>query len=256
MQENHSTLGVTISLSSKIVLITGGTRGIGKAIADKYLSAGASVILTGTKKSEIDLLNEKSQSDNIRYMYADFSIPDSVSSFLTEIGKLEKIDVLINNAGINKINLNTETSEEDYDLLDDINLKAPYLLCREVSKIMKRNGYGRIINITSIWSTITRSGRSLYTATKWGLVGLTKTLAVELAPYDILVNAVAPGFTMTELTATTNSEEELHKIADIIPIKRPAQPDEIASLVLFLGSNLNTYITAQNITIDGGYTNV
>jgi len=141
-------------------------------------------------------------------------------------------------------------------MLNNINLKAPYLISREVSRTMKRNGYGRIVNITSIWSTITRPGRSLYALTKSGIVGLTRTLAVELAESNILVNAVAPGFTMTELTASTNTPEEIGKITGMIPIKRMALPEEIANLVLFLCSDLNSYLTGQNIVIDGGYTNV
>jgi 3-oxoacyl-[acyl-carrier protein] reductase len=247
---------VKIDLSGKIALITGGTRGIGKAIADKFLDAGASVILTGTKIDEIERLNSGNTSERIKYLQADFSNHISTSEFLATLQTFDKIDILINNAGVNKISLNTETTLEDYVFLNDVNLKAPYLLCREISKLMKTNGYGRIVNITSIWSAITRSGRSLYTATKWGIVGLTKTLSVELAPYGILVNSVGPGFTLTELTATTNTPQEIEKIAEIIPMKRFAQPVEIANLVLFLSSGLNSYLTGQNIIIDGGYTNV
>ena len=121
---------------------------------------------------------------------------------------------------------------------------------------MKKNGYGRIVNITSIWSVITRPGRSIYTTAKFAIAGLTKTLAIELAEYNILVNSVGPGFTITELTATTNTSEEIKKITDIIPIKRMAQPIEIANTILFLCSDLNTYLTGQNIIVDGGYTNV
>lgn len=253
---SNSISEVKIDLSGQKALITGGTRGIGRAIADKMLSAGASVILTGTKKEEIDRLNNENSSDRISYLQVDFSNSESTSEFLSKVQLMDRIDILVNNAGINKIALNTETTLEDFDLLNDVNLKAPYLVSREVSKLMKKNKYGRIVNITSIWSAVTRSGRSLYTATKWGIVGLTKTLAVELAPFEILVNAVGPGFTLTELTASTNTPEEIEKMADIIPMKRFAQPSEIANLVLFLSSNLNSYLTAQNIIIDGGYTNV
>jgi 3-oxoacyl-[acyl-carrier protein] reductase len=252
----NSISNIKIDLSGKIALITGGTRGIGKAIAERFLDAGASVILTGTKINDIEKLNNNKTSDRVTYLQVDFSDQNSVNALLTEISSYNKIDVLINNAGVNKIALNTETTNEDFDLLNDINVRGPYILCREVSKLMKKNGYGRIVNITSIWSVITRPGRSIYTTAKFAIAGLTKTLAVELAEYNILVNSVGPGFTMTELTATTNTPEEIKKITDIIPIKRMAQPIEIANTILFLCSDLNTYLTGQNIIVDGGYTNV
>ncbi len=248
---------VKLELQERVALITGGTRGIGKAIAHRFLEAGANVIVTGTKKDEIERLNAESDKDkSISYLQVDFSKEDSVHDFLAKVKKLRRIDILINNAGINKVALNTDSRTEDFELLCDINLKGPYLLCREVSKLMKIQGYGRIVNITSIWSAITRPGRSIYTTTKFAIAGLTKTLAVELAEYNIMVNSVAPGFTLTELTANTNTPEEIEGINKQIPIKRMAQPIEIANLVLFLCSELNSYMTGQNIIIDGGYTNV
>jgi len=247
---------ITIDLSGRLALITGGTRGIGKAIADRFLEAGASLILTGTKATEIEKLNREKADERVSYLQVDFSDANSVDTFITNIASYSKIDILINNAGVNKIALNTETTDEDFDLLNDINVKGPYVVCREVSKLMKKNGYGRIVNITSIWSAITRPGRSIYTTTKFAIAGLTKTLAIELGEYNILVNSVAPGFTLTELTATTNTPEELKKITDLIPMKRMAQPVEIANTILFLSSDLNSYLTGQNIIVDGGYVNV
>ena len=179
-----------------------------------------------------------------------------MSDFINNTLPKFQIDILINNAGINKIDLNINTTDNDFDLLNDVNLKGPYILTREVSKQMKIKGYGRIVNITSIWSVVSRSGRSLYSLTKWGILGLTKTLSIELAENNILVNSVAPGFTKTDLTQSTNSKDELKTINSLIPMKRMAEPLEIANLVAFLSSNLNTYITGQNIVIDGGYTNV
>lgn len=253
---SESASNIKIDLTGKIALITGGTRGIGRSIADLFLEAGATVILTGTKPAEVERLNNENLNNRVSYLAVDFSNDASTAEFISKIQAMDRIDILINNAGINKINLNVDTATEDYDLLNNVNLKGPYLLCREVSKLMIKNKYGRIVNITSIWSAVTRSGRSLYTATKWAIAGLTKTLAVELAPYEILVNSVGPGFTLTELTASTNTPEEIEKMAAIIPMKRFAQPVEIANLILFLSSSLNTYLTAQNLIIDGGYTNV
>lgn len=252
----NSTSSIKIDLTGKIALVTGGTRGIGKAIGEQMMKAGAQVILTGTKEEEINSLNESKKSLKLSYKAVDFSENKSILLFLDWIKGLGKIDILINNAGVNRINLNIDTITEDYDYLNKINLKTPYLLCREVSKLMKTNNYGRIVNISSIWSSITKPGRSLYSLTKWGLIGLTKTLAIELAEDNILVNSVSPGFTLTELTTSTNTPEEIKTIAEMIPIKRMAQPIEIANLVLFLSSDLNSYLTGQNIIIDGGYTNV
>jgi 3-oxoacyl-[acyl-carrier protein] reductase len=248
--------GVSIDLKDKVALITGGTRGIGKSIVEVFMKAGASVLVTGTKKDEIDRLNINKDSDRIHYLYLDLSLEESVNEFVNKILPNHNINILINNAGINKIDLNINTTNDDYDLLNNINLKGPYILSRELSKKMKENGFGRIVNITSIWSVISRPGRTLYSLTKWGIVGLTKTLSTELAGENILVNSVAPGFTKTELTDSTNTLEELNRIKSLIPVRRFADPIEIANLVLFLSSDLNTYITGQNIVIDGGYTNV
>lgn len=233
-----------LTFNDKHILVTGGTRGIGKAIAEEFLLQGATVTITGTSKDYKGELN---------YRALDLLDENSVNEFLAWLSS-QTIDVLINNAGINKVLTNTDTDNTDFENLINVNLRGPYILCREVSRTMKNKGYGRIVNISSIWSSITRPKRSLYSASKSGLVGLTKTLAVELAKYDVLVNCVAPGFTMTELTKNTNTKEELENLAKAIPIERLAKPNEIANLVVFLSSDKNTYLTGQNIIIDGGYT--
>lgn len=235
---------MNFSFKDKHVLITGGTRGIGKAIAEEFQALDANVTITGTSAN---------YQGGFAYKQLDLLDDQSMEGFVSWLST-QTIDVLINNAGINKVLENTETENSDFDMLLDVNLKGPYILCREVSKTMKSKGYGRIVNISSIWSTITRAKRSLYSASKFGLVGLTKTLAVELAEHNVLVNSVAPGFTLTELTKETNTAEELNNLAQIIPIKRLASPTEIANLVLFLSSDKNTYLTGQNVVIDGGYT--
>ena len=248
-----------IDFKGKTVLITGATRGIGKAIAECMNNAGANLILTGTRQDEIDqlnYLNREKDINNVTYIQADFSDNDSTKLFLERIEEYPQIDICINNAGVNKINKFEETSQDDFKWINDVNINAPYQILKIVGPKMIKQNYGRIVNIASIWSIVTRPGRSMYTLSKNALVGLTQALAVEWASHNILVNAVSPGFTSTELTKTTNSLEQLEAIKNDIPIKRMANPDEIAKIVTFLCSDLNTYLTGQNIIVDGGYTNV
>jgi 3-oxoacyl-[acyl-carrier protein] reductase len=249
-------MSLTFDFKGKHILITGATRGIGAAIAKDFFNAGANLILTGADQGKIDFLNEtnkENQIKNIQYIQADFSDDGSFNKFLLEVKKYGRIDICINNAGINRLNFVDRTRREDFELLTKVNLRAPFMICRQLCHSMKRSNYGRIINIASIWSIITKEQRSIYTTTKSGIVGMTKTLAVELAPYNILVNAISPGFTMTELTKATNTEKEINDITSQIPINRLAQPEEISKVVLFLASDLNTYITGQNIIADGGF---
>lgn len=247
---------IQIDLKGKTAIVTGGIRGIGKAICERLIAAGAHIIATGTKTTEVDELNKQNNNTQISFLCVDFTDDHSIQLFLSKLRNIPKIDILINNAGVNRINLNTDTNSNDFDYINNVNLKAPYLLCREVSNIMKANKNGKIVNISSIWSVVSRPGRSLYSMSKWGLVGLTKTLSIELAEHNILVNTVSPGFTLTDLTKSTNSVKDITKLTRMIPIKRMAQPIEIANLVLFLCCDLNSYITGQNIIIDGGYTSV
>ena len=242
--------------SGKIALVTVGTRGIGKAIAESFLELGAEVIITGTRDVDVAALEKAGTKGLIHYLRADFSDEQSTLDFLSKLEEFQRIDICVNNAGVNRIQGFCETSLEDYEWIHAVNLKAPYMVLKTVARKMVQNGYGRIVNIASIWSVVTRHSRSLYTTTKCGLVGLTKTLSVELASRNVLVNAVSPGFTMTELTMQTNTPDEIEKIAGLIPIKRLADPSEIASIVVYLCSDLNTYLTGQNMVVDGGYTNV
>lgn len=248
-----------IDFTNRTALVTGATRGIGKSIADCLHASGADLILTGTKAEEVMNLNRENEANgvtNIHYLQADFSDVESTRLFLEKLNAYNRIDICINNAGVNKINDFTDTTNEDFDWLHTINLKVPYQILKIIGPKMIAANYGRIVNIASIWSVVTRPGRSMYTSSKNALVGLTKTLAIEWAMHNVLVNAVSPGFTLTELTKTTNTSDQLEALERIIPAKRMADPIEMARVVAFLCSDLNTYLTGQNITIDGGYTNV
>ncbi|MCE2663453.1 MAG: SDR family NAD(P)-dependent oxidoreductase [Microcystis wesenbergii TW10] len=215
-------------------LITGGSRGLGAAMASLLEDQGVEVIAPTR-----DVL--------------DLSRMESIAAYIaSEQGK--GFDIIINNAGINLLNELTHVKDEDWQIMLQVNLTAPMALIRGFSPYMKAQKWGRIVNISSIFSLVTRENRSAYSATKAGLNGLTRTAAVELAPHGILVNAVCPGYVETELTFVNNSPEQLAAITATIPLQRLAQPHEIAKLVSFLCSEENTYLTGQTLVIDGGFT--
>lgn len=248
-----------IQFQNKVVLITGATRGIGKQLALDFEKLGASLILTSTNAIQVKNLNqelEKNNKQNIKYICVDFSNENSSIEFADQLSKYERIDVCVNNAGINKINYIYDTLITDWDNIINVNLKAPFLILREISKIMKKHGYGRIVNIASIFGTISKQKRVIYSTSKSGLIGFTKAAALDLAPFNVLVNCVSPGFVLTDLTKRILTEAEMQELVALIPVGRMASIEEISKVVLFLSSDLNTYITGQNIIVDGGYVNV
>ena len=247
-------MAVEINFKGKVALVTGGTRGIGKSIVDQFLLAGANVLATGTNLTTIEKLNHKNENSCLKYLQLNLNDPENVKSFINNISTSFSVDILINNAGINIVEEATEILDEDFQKIYEINVHGPFLLAQAFGKKMIEKKWGRIVNIASIWSVVTRNGRLSYSTSKMALLGINKTLAIEWAKYNVLVNCVSPGFTMTELTAKTNTKEELKIIENNIPQNRMAIPKEIAYGVLFLSSELNSYIVGQNIIIDGGYT--
>ena len=218
----------------RTALVTGGARGIGKAICQRFEQAGYRVV--APTRGELEL-----------------SSSQSVAAYVAaHCG--ETFDVIINNAGINDVHEIEEITDEEIQRAMDINLIAPIKLIRGLVGGMKRQRYGRIVNIGSIWAVVSKPGRCVYAATKNGIHGVTNTLAVELAPYNILVNTLCPGFTLTELTRKNNTLEQMQQICSDIPMGRMAEPEEIAEVAYFLASEQNTYLTGQKITADGGFT--
>lgn len=229
-------------MNKKKVLVTGGTRGIGKSIFELFKKNGHDVYITGTSLPEIP--NEK-------YYQVDFSNSESFEKFIFEISS-KKFDILINNVGTNIIKNQSDVSIVEWSKMIDVNLKSIYFISQSILKNMPSGG--KIINISSIFGVVSKELRSLYSTTKFGINGLTKSLSLEYAHKNILINSISPGFTNTELTSKSLTEEQSSELKKQVPLNRFAEPNEIAELVFFLSSEKNSYITGQNIIIDGGFT--
>ena len=215
------------------VLITGGSRGIGKATAEKFRSCGYEV--EAPTRQELNLTDKA-----------------SIAAYV-EKHRDTYFDVIVNNAGSNDIHEIEDITDEEIEQMTALNLIAPIKLIRGFAGKMKENRYGRIVNIGSIWAVVSKPGRCVYSATKNGIHGVTNTMAVELAPYNILENTVCPGFTMTEMTKKNNTPEQIEELSREIPMQRLAEPEEMAEVIYFLCSEQNTYLTGQKITVDGGF---
>jgi NAD(P)-dependent dehydrogenase (short-subunit alcohol dehydrogenase family) len=229
-------------------VVTGATRGIGYAIAERLLKDGLDVVVTGT-------------SDNgeypigAEYYPVDFLNDDSVMSFVNYL-KNNQIDILVNNAGINKIGEFSTIDINDFDRILRVNLRTPFLLCQAVIPHMKAQKWGRIVNITSIFGQISKEYRAAYSTSKFGLDGMTAALSAEVSEMGILANSIGPGFIDTELTRNILGDKGIAELQERVPMKRLGQPNEIASFVSWLVSEENTYMTGQNLMIDGGFTRV
>ncbi|MBK8551524.1 MAG: 3-oxoacyl-[acyl-carrier-protein] reductase [Ignavibacteria bacterium] len=232
----------------KIVLVTGGSRGIGKAIAESLADAGATVIVTYKNAIDESYFNSK----NIKHFKCDVADLKSVQEVVDSIVKeFTKIDVLVNNAGITKDGLLMRMSEEDWDVVLDTNLKGVFNMTKAVTRSMMSKRYGKVINITSIVGIMGNAGQANYVASKAGVIGFTKSVAKELASRNININAIAPGFIETEMTGKL-SEEVKQNYLNSIPLKKFGTGQDIANAVKFLASDESAYITGQTICVDGG----
>ena len=242
-------------LTDKIALVTGAGRGIGRAAALRLAGQGAYVYLKyqGSKEAAQEAVEEiirnGGRAEALQCNVADF---DACAQMIeTIIQKSGRLDILVNNAGITKDGLLMKMSEEDYDRVLEVNLKGTFNTIRHASRYLLKQRSGRIINITSVSGILGNAGQANYSASKAGVIGLTKSVARELAPRGILVNAVAPGFVQTDMTDAL-PEKVKAQMLEQIPLRRSAQPEEIADVVLFLASGQSSYMTGQVLSVDGG----
>jgi len=238
-------------LTNKTALVTGASGGIGEAIATTLHAQGATVAISGTRKEKLDEVAAK-LDDRVHVTPCNLSDKEAVSALVGQAEEaMGKVDILVNNAGITKDNLFMRMKDEEWDDVIAVNLSASFTLMRSAIRGMMRARSGRIVNITSISAFIGNPGQANYAASKAGLVGMSKSLAREIAPRGITVNCIAPGFISTPMTDDLN-EKQTEAIAQAIPSGVFGEPNDIASAVLYLSSDEAKYMTGQTLHINGG----
>ena len=240
-----------IDLSGRTALVTGSTRGIGRAIAEALAGAGARVAVVGRDQAKAAEA-AAAIGGGAQGFAADVGDPASITALVERVEKaFGQIDILVNNAGLTRDNILFRIKDEDWDTVIDANLRGAFLAIRATSRGMIKRRWGRIINIASIVGITGNKGQANYAASKAGLIGLTKSVAKELGSRNVLVNAVAPGFIETDMTAAMTPEARA-ALSGQIPLERLGSPTDIAGVVTFLASEYAAYITGQTLVVDGG----
>ena len=239
-----------IDFKNKKILITGATGGIGKALVKKFTSLEGNVLATGTKSEKLDLL--KKEFPEINILKFDISEHSKIEEFIENVNsQLTSLDVVVNNAGITLDNLSLRMKNEEWQKVIDINLTSTFLLCKYAIKKMLKNKYGRIVNITSIVGHTGNIGQANYAASKSGMIGMTKSLAIEYAKKNITLNCVSPGFIQSNMT-----DKILESIKAVltskIPMSKLGSGEDVANTVAFLSSDAASYITGETIHVNGG----
>ncbi len=241
-------------LKDRVALITGGARGIGRDIALLFAQEGSDVAICDVNQEALDATKKEIESLGRRAEGFVVDVTDlaQVEDMVNKIlDKFQKIDILVNNAGITRDNLIVRMSEKDFDSVIAVNLKGTFNCTKSVSKVMMKQRYGRIISIASIIGIMGNAGQANYAASKAGIIGLTKSVAKELASRNVNVNAIAPGFIETDMTAKLADDVKAQMLT-LIPLNRFGKANDVAKVALFLASEASSYITGQVIQVDGG----
>ena len=240
-----------IDLKNTNIIITGATGGIGKSIVEKLYNLNANIIAIGTNLEKLNII--KSRFNNVSTIKFDISNHDKLDQLIEDCDKIfeNKIDILINNAGITSDNLSLRMKNDEWNKVININLTSSFLLSKNAIKKMLKNKSGKIINITSVVGHTGNFGQANYAASKAGLVGMSKSLALEYGKKNIKVNCVSPGLIKSEMTDKI-SESFIKSLKDKIPLERFGIPDDVANVVVFLCSGMSDYITGETIHVNGG----
>lgn len=240
-----------MDFTNKTVIVTGSGRGIGKEIVGRFIECGARSVICDLDQAAVERVASEFGSSAIG-IKCDVTRADDVQRLFEEaVVKFGKVDIVVNNAGITRDTLLVRMDEKDWDMVLDINLKGAFLVAKMAAKLMMKQRHGRIVNISSVVGISGNAGQANYSASKAGLIGLTKTAAKELAPRGITVNAVAPGFIETDMTAALPDAAK-NMFLDNIALKRAGSPSDVASAVMFFASDEASYVTGQVLAVDGG----
>jgi len=239
-----------ISFKNKNILITGASGGIGKDLVKKFVSLGGNVLGSGTKTEKLDLLRK--QYPNIKVKKFDMADDSRIEEFIESVAlELGGLDILINNAGINMDNLSLRMKDEEWKRVININLTSTFLLSKHAIKRMLKNKFGRIVNITSVVGHTGNLGQSNYSASKSGIIGMSKSLAIEYAKKNITVNCVSPGFIVSDMTMNIAEKVKLY-LTSRIPMGKLGTGEDVSNCVAFLSSQEASYITGETIHVNGG----
>ncbi len=239
-----------INFKDKKILITGATGGIGNQLVKKFISLGGNVLATGTKSEKLDVI--KKQYQNIKVKKFDISDHSRIEEFIENVSlDLGGLDILINNAGTNADNLSLKMKDEEWKKVIDINLTSTFLLAKHSIRKMLKNKFGRVVNITSVVGHTGNFGQANYAASKAGIIGMSKSLAIEYAKKNITVNCVSPGFIISDMTMNIAEKVKLY-LTSRIPMGKLGTGEDVSSCVAFLSSDQASYVTGETIHVNGG----